>query len=212
MLTYIARRLLIIIPMAIGISFLIYLALDLSPGDAVTRMLNPVQTVDPARIEERGRMSRRAALRAGESRFLDRQDVALRALREAKGVRGARGNRDGAGRRDMARPPFERDIRRAFDEQQELEQAVVAVLGNLPAIALAAAADVLDVNELRRHGARFAIEGKYRYGRLRLSAGLPHSCYCSAHNDDVLDVMFERKIQKMTRVVHFAAGRMLAKT
>ena len=104
------------------------------------------------------------------------------------------------------------DIGRALRQQQELEEAVMAVLGNLPAIALAAAADVLDVNELRRHGARFAIEGKYRYGRLRLSAGLPHSCYCSAHNDDVLDVMFERKIQKMTRVVHFAAGRMLAKT
>lgn len=52
MLTYIVRRLLIIIPMAVAISFLIYLALDLSPGDAVTRMLNPVQTVDPERIEE----------------------------------------------------------------------------------------------------------------------------------------------------------------
>ncbi len=52
MLTYIVRRLLIIVPMAVGISFLIYLALDLSPGDAVTRMLTPVQTVDPERIEE----------------------------------------------------------------------------------------------------------------------------------------------------------------
>jgi peptide/nickel transport system permease protein len=52
MLAYIIRRLLIIVPMAIGISFLIYLALDLAPGDAVTRMLNPMQTVDPERIEE----------------------------------------------------------------------------------------------------------------------------------------------------------------
>ena len=52
MLTYIIRRVLIIVPMTFGISFLIYLALDLSPGDAVTRMLNPVQTVDPERIEE----------------------------------------------------------------------------------------------------------------------------------------------------------------
>jgi peptide/nickel transport system permease protein len=52
MLTYIVRRLLIIVPMAIGISFMIYLALDLAPGDAVTRMLNPMQTVDPERIEE----------------------------------------------------------------------------------------------------------------------------------------------------------------
>ncbi len=52
MLTYIARRLLIIVPMAVGISFLIYLALDLSPGDAVSRMLSPERTVDPARLEE----------------------------------------------------------------------------------------------------------------------------------------------------------------
>ena len=33
----------IIVPMAIGVSFLIYLALDLSPGDAVSRMISPVQ-------------------------------------------------------------------------------------------------------------------------------------------------------------------------
>jgi len=52
MLTYIARRLLIIVPMAIAISFLIYLALDLSPGDAVSRMLSPERTTDPARLEE----------------------------------------------------------------------------------------------------------------------------------------------------------------
>src|SRR5690606_29573355 len=51
MLTYIARRLLIIVPMAIGISFLIYLALDLSPGDAVSRMLSPERTVDPVKLE-----------------------------------------------------------------------------------------------------------------------------------------------------------------
>jgi peptide/nickel transport system permease protein len=51
MLTYIARRLLIIVPMAIGISFLIYLALDLSPGDAVSRMMSPERTVDPVKLE-----------------------------------------------------------------------------------------------------------------------------------------------------------------
>jgi peptide/nickel transport system permease protein len=51
MLTYIARRLLIIVPMAVGISFLIYLALDLSPGDAVSRMLSPERSVDPAKLE-----------------------------------------------------------------------------------------------------------------------------------------------------------------
>jgi peptide/nickel transport system permease protein len=51
MLTYIARRLLIIVPMAVVISFIIYLALDLSPGDAVSRMLSPERTSDPARLE-----------------------------------------------------------------------------------------------------------------------------------------------------------------
>ncbi len=51
MLTYIARRLLIIVPMAIVISFIIYVALDLSPGDAVSRMLSPERTTDPARLE-----------------------------------------------------------------------------------------------------------------------------------------------------------------
>jgi peptide/nickel transport system permease protein len=51
MLTYIARRLLIIVPMAIGISFLIYLALDLSPGDAVSRMMSPERSVDPAKLQ-----------------------------------------------------------------------------------------------------------------------------------------------------------------
>jgi peptide/nickel transport system permease protein len=51
MLTYIARRLLIIVPMAIGVSFLIYLALDLSPGDAVSRMMSPERTVDPVKLE-----------------------------------------------------------------------------------------------------------------------------------------------------------------
>jgi peptide/nickel transport system permease protein len=51
MLTYIARRLLIIVPMAVGISFLIYLALDLSPGDAVSRMLSPERSVDPAKLQ-----------------------------------------------------------------------------------------------------------------------------------------------------------------
>ena len=51
MLTYIARRLLIIVPMAVIISFIIYLALDLSPGDAVSRMMSPERSSDPARLE-----------------------------------------------------------------------------------------------------------------------------------------------------------------
>jgi len=52
MLTYIARRLLIIVPMAIAISFILYLALDLSPGDAVSRMLSPARATAPARLAE----------------------------------------------------------------------------------------------------------------------------------------------------------------
>ena len=41
MLTYIARRLLTLIPMVIVISFLIYLGLELTPGDAVSHMVPP---------------------------------------------------------------------------------------------------------------------------------------------------------------------------
>lgn len=52
MLTYIIRRLIIIVPMALAVSFLIYLALDLTPGDAVSHMLSPEQTVDPAALAE----------------------------------------------------------------------------------------------------------------------------------------------------------------
>ena len=41
MLTYIARRLLTLIPMVIVMSFLIYLGLELTPGDAVSHMVPP---------------------------------------------------------------------------------------------------------------------------------------------------------------------------
>lgn len=41
MLVYIARRLLILIPMLLGISFLVYLGLELTPGDAVSHMIPP---------------------------------------------------------------------------------------------------------------------------------------------------------------------------
>jgi len=41
MLTYIIRRLLILIPMLIGISFLVYLGLELTPGDAVSHLIPP---------------------------------------------------------------------------------------------------------------------------------------------------------------------------
>jgi peptide/nickel transport system permease protein len=52
MLTFIIRRLLILIPTALVVSFLIYLALDLTPGDAVSHMLSPERTPDPAQLEE----------------------------------------------------------------------------------------------------------------------------------------------------------------
>ena len=52
MLTYIIRRVLILIPMALVISFLIYLGLELTPGDAVSFMISPdaLGTMDPAQI------------------------------------------------------------------------------------------------------------------------------------------------------------------
>jgi peptide/nickel transport system permease protein len=54
MLTYIARRLLTLIPMAVAISFLIYVGLDLTPGDAVSHMIPPdvIGTMDPDRLQE----------------------------------------------------------------------------------------------------------------------------------------------------------------
>lgn len=52
MLSYIIRRVLTLIPMAIAISFLIYLGLDATPGDAVSFMLSPEQmsSADPERL------------------------------------------------------------------------------------------------------------------------------------------------------------------
>lgn len=54
MLTYIVRRLLTLIPMAIAISFLIYLGLELTPGDAVSHMIPPdvIGTMDADRLQE----------------------------------------------------------------------------------------------------------------------------------------------------------------
>lgn len=54
MLTYIARRLLTLIPMVIVISFLIYLGLELTPGDAVSHMIPPdaYGSMDEARLQE----------------------------------------------------------------------------------------------------------------------------------------------------------------
>jgi len=53
MLTYIIRRVLILIPMAFVICFLVYLGLELTPGDAVSYMINPdaLGGMDPAQLE-----------------------------------------------------------------------------------------------------------------------------------------------------------------
>jgi peptide/nickel transport system permease protein len=41
MLTYVIRRVIILIPMLLTISFLVYTALELTPGDAVSALINP---------------------------------------------------------------------------------------------------------------------------------------------------------------------------
>lgn len=53
MLTYIVRRVLILIPMAFAICFLVYLGLELTPGDAVSHMVSPdaMGSMDPAQLE-----------------------------------------------------------------------------------------------------------------------------------------------------------------
>ena len=54
MLQYILKRLLAMIPMAILITFLIYLGLDLTPGDPVSYMFSPDQlaNIDPEKLEQ----------------------------------------------------------------------------------------------------------------------------------------------------------------
>lgn len=53
MLTYIVRRLLMLIPMLLIISFLVFLGMDLMPGDAVSYMISPDQlaNMSPERME-----------------------------------------------------------------------------------------------------------------------------------------------------------------
>lgn len=55
MLTYIARRLLIMIPTLLAISAIVFIIIQLPPGDYLTTMINQMQSqgehVDPARIE-----------------------------------------------------------------------------------------------------------------------------------------------------------------
>ena len=52
--TYILRKLLILIPMLLVISFLIYLGVDLMPGDAVDFMIPPdyLASMPPEKIAE----------------------------------------------------------------------------------------------------------------------------------------------------------------
>lgn len=54
MLTYIIRRVLILIPMALVICFLVYLGLEMTPGDAVSFMISPdaLSSMDPAQLAE----------------------------------------------------------------------------------------------------------------------------------------------------------------
>ena len=53
MLTYIIRRILVLIPMAFAICFLVYLGLELTPGDAVSYMVSPdaLGTMDPSQLD-----------------------------------------------------------------------------------------------------------------------------------------------------------------
>ena len=54
MLTYMIQRLLILFPMLLVISFLVYLGLELTPGDAVSHMIPPelISEVSPEKLEE----------------------------------------------------------------------------------------------------------------------------------------------------------------
>ncbi|MGV8952065.1 MAG: ABC transporter permease [Cypionkella sp.] len=53
MLTYVIRRVLILIPMAFTICFLVYLGMELTPGDAVSYMINPdaLGSMDPDQLD-----------------------------------------------------------------------------------------------------------------------------------------------------------------
>ncbi|MGJ4850051.1 ABC transporter permease [Bacillota bacterium Meth-B3] len=54
MLAYLIRRLLILLPMLLVISFLVYLGMEMMPGDAVSYMVSPDQlaNISPERLEE----------------------------------------------------------------------------------------------------------------------------------------------------------------
>ncbi|MEM7445924.1 MAG: ABC transporter permease [Pseudomonadota bacterium] len=65
--TYIIRRLFTLVPMAIVISFLVYLGLELTPGDAVSHMIPPdaMGSMDPERLQ-----ALRESLGLGQSFFV----------------------------------------------------------------------------------------------------------------------------------------------
>lgn len=73
MLTFIIRRLLITIPMLLVISFLVYLGLELTPGDAVSHMIDPEAA---ARMSEEQFAAMREALGLNKS-FLERYGIWL---------------------------------------------------------------------------------------------------------------------------------------
>lgn len=54
MLNYIIKKLLSLIPMVLVITFIIYLGLELTPGDAVSHLISPemIANVDPAKLDE----------------------------------------------------------------------------------------------------------------------------------------------------------------
>jgi peptide/nickel transport system permease protein len=73
MLTFVIRRLLVTIPMLLIISFLVYLGLELTPGDAVSHMIDPeaASRMSPEQFEEL-----REALGLNQS-FLERYSIWL---------------------------------------------------------------------------------------------------------------------------------------
>ena len=73
MFTFIIRRLLIMVPMLLVISFLVYLGLELTPGDAVSHMINPEisNNISPEKFAEM-----REALGLNKS-FLERYGIWL---------------------------------------------------------------------------------------------------------------------------------------
>ena len=73
MLTFIVRRLLITVPMLLVISFLVYLGLEMTPGDAVSHMIDPEAA---ARMTEEEFAALREALGLNKS-FLERYGIWL---------------------------------------------------------------------------------------------------------------------------------------